>query len=350
MNERAYTLAELAGLLGTEWAGDGSLVIRGVSTLEDARAGDLTFLANRKYKAALATTKASAVVVAPADVREGLSHLVSPNPYLTFARAVALFHPPSHPGRGVSAEAHVDPTAKVGEGAVLMAGAHVEAGASVGDRTVLYPGAYVGAGATIGADCVLYPNVTVRERCVLGDRVILQPGCVIGSDGFGFASGSKGHEKIPQVGIVRIEDDVEVGACTTIDRAALGETRIGRGTKIDNLVQIAHNVTVGAHCFLVSQVGVSGSTRIGDRVVLAGQAGLAGHIEVGAGSVVGARGGLMADLPAGSVVSGAPAMPHREWLRTTALTRRLPELFRRIQKIEKRLGAGAGVTDTEELE
>jgi UDP-3-O-[3-hydroxymyristoyl] glucosamine N-acyltransferase len=348
----AFTLEELARRLGAELVGEAAAEIRSVATLDAAGPWDVTFLANPKYRSQLETTRAGAVIVGPRDRVEGRNLLVATDPYLAFARAVTLLHPVEHPRRGVEAGSWVHPAARLGDEVTVLAGATVEEGAQVGGRTVLYPGVYVGRGARIGSDCVLYPNAVVREGCALGDRVILQPGCVIGSDGFGYARHEGRHLKIPQVGVVVLEDDVEVGAGTTIDRAALGETRIGRGTKIDNLVQIAHNVTVGQDCLLVAQVGVSGSTRVGNRVILAGQVGVVGHLAIGDGAIVGAQSGVGADLPAGATVSGSPAFDHRDWLRAQASLRKLPELRHKIQELERRLsslesGSGAVLHDPE---
>lgn len=334
---RPITLKELAGLLGVTHTGDGEALIKGVATLDEAREGDLSFLANPKYAPYLAQTKATAAVVEPGSVIEGRNHLVSNNPYLTFAQAVAYFNPPSHPGCGVSREAHVDPTADVHPTATVMAGAHVEAGASVGAGAVLYPGVYVGVGASIGSETVLYPNAVVRERCVIGERVILQPNCVVGSDGFGFATGEMGNFKFQQIGIVVIEDDVEIGAGTTIDRAALGKTVIGRGTKIDNLVQVAHNVRIGQNTFIAALCGISGSATVGSRVMMGGQTGVAGHIKIGDGAQIGGKTGVTGNLEAGAKVQGWPIMGLYEWLKAQAGFKKLPELRTKVARLEERL-------------
>lgn len=330
-------LGELARRLGAELRGDPEVEIRAVASLDRAGPGDLSFVSNPKYGKLLDTTEASAVIVGPGAPRGDRNSLVSGNPYLCYARAVTLLHPEERMSAGISDRAHVHPEARVGEGAAVMAGATVEAGAVVGEGTVLHPGVYVGPGAEVGRDCVLHANAVVRERCVLGDRVILQPGVVVGSDGFGYAREGERYVKIPQVGIAVLEDDVEVGAGTTIDRAALGETRVGRGTKIDNLVMIAHNVQIGESCLLVSQVGISGSTRVGNGVVLAGQVGLVGHITIGDGATVGAQSGVSADVPPGVTISGSPAFDHREWLKAQAVFRRLPELRETVRDLGKRL-------------
>ncbi|MBI5446239.1 MAG: UDP-3-O-(3-hydroxymyristoyl)glucosamine N-acyltransferase [Deltaproteobacteria bacterium] len=337
----SVTLSELSEHLGTELVGEGSRAIESVAPLHDASPGQVSFLANPKYRGLLRSTRASAVIVGPSDREvaraEGLELLVSPNPYLAFARAVALLHPSAGEGEGIDPGAHIDPSAELEEGVRALAGSFVGEGARVGRGTVLHPGAYVGRNATVGAECVLYPNVVVQEGCRLGDRVILQPSCVIGSDGFGYARDGSRHVKIPQVGIVVLEDGVEVGAGTTIDRAALGETRIGRGTKIDNLVQIAHNVVLGSDCLVIAQVGISGSTRIGSRVILAGQAGVVGHVTIGDGAIIGARTGIGSDVEPGAVLSGSPAMPHRESLKAQAIVRKLPELRSQLRALEQRL-------------
>jgi UDP-3-O-[3-hydroxymyristoyl] glucosamine N-acyltransferase len=349
------TARELAQELGADLVGDPAAEIRSVNTLDRAGPGEVAFLSNAKYRPLLETTRAAAVIVRPEDRAQGPCLLLTPNPYLAFARAVTLLQPEHRPPPGVEAGCHVHPTAELESRVTAMAGSYLDEGARIGAGTVLYPGAYVGRGARVGRDCVLYANVTVREGCVLGDRVVLQPGVVVGSDGYGYARDGHRHVKIPQIGIAVIEDDVEVGAGTTIDRAALGETRIGRGTKIDNLVQIGHNVTLGEDCLVVAQVGVSGSTQIGDRVILAGQVGVVGHIKIGDGCVVAARSGVPSDLPPGAVVSGSPARDHAEWLKTQAVVRRLPKLRQQIQQLEKRLnelesrahdpGRGGGVED-----
>ncbi len=335
MQGRRFTISELAEKLGVEFTGDPGLVLDGVAPLDEAGGSDLSFLANPKYAKMLHDTNAGAVVVSPDNAIEGKAHLVSDEPYMVFAKAVSLFHPPSHPGGGVHASAWVAQSARLGENVTVMNGATVCENASVGDNSVIYPGAYIGHGASIGADTVIYPNATIRERCIIGDRVIIQPGAVIGSDGFGFAMDAGGHQKFQQVGIVVVEDDVEIGANTTIDRAALGRTLIGRGTKIDNLVQIGHNVVIGAHSVIVSQVGISGSTVVGRQVVLAGQVGVAGHLKIGDGSMIGAKSGIMSDIPPGSRMSGHPIQDHRKYLRMLSAMRKLPSFQKEFEDMKK---------------
>jgi len=335
-------LRELAARLGCELLGDGDVEIRGVAGLEQAGPGDLTFLANPKYAAHLATTRASAIVVAPGHDATA-PRLVAANPYLTFARAVGVLCPPPRPAAGIDPRAHVDSTAVVGEGAHVGAFAVVGPRARVGARTVLRPHVVLYEDVTVGEDCLLHSGVQVRERCRLGDRVVVQNGAVIGADGFGFARDADGqYHKFPQVGTVVIEDDVEIGALTAIDRAALGETRVGRGTKLDNLVQIGHSVTIGRDSVLAGQVGIAGSTKLGERVTLAGQVGVAGHLTIGDGVIATAQTGIPSSVEPGKIVSGYPAIENRAWLRSSAVFARLPELQRRVRELEARLAEAIG--------
>ncbi|MBI5694814.1 MAG: UDP-3-O-(3-hydroxymyristoyl)glucosamine N-acyltransferase [Nitrospirae bacterium] len=331
------TLKELAGIVGGELDGDGTLVVKGVAALKDAGPGDITFLANPKYLRELGSTRASAVIAAPGVDVGPLAAVRAKNPYFAFAKAVALFAPvKAHPS-GVMDGARVSPDARLGEGVTVYPNAFVEAGTVIGDGTVLYPGVYVGDGSSIGRGCTVYPNVVIREGVSIGDRVIIHGGTVIGADGFGYATEGGRHNKIPQIGGVVIEDDVELGANVTVDRGALGNTVIKRGSKIDNLVMIAHNVVVGEDSIIVAQVGVSGSTELGRNVVLAGQVGLVGHIKVGDGVMVGAKSGVSSDLAAGQAYSGIPAIPHKDWLKVQAVLPRLPELRKLVKDLEKRL-------------
>ncbi|MBU8899193.1 UDP-3-O-(3-hydroxymyristoyl)glucosamine N-acyltransferase [Corallococcus sp. H22C18031201] len=337
------SLGELAAHVGGELLGDPAVLIHGLNGLEEAGPGEVSFYGNPRYRRQFESTRASAVLVgSDAPTREGVSLVRVSNPHLAYARLLRLFHPVARPAAGVRAGAHVHPEASVHPEATVMPGAVVESGARIGARSVLYSGAYVGAHAQVGEDCVLYPNVTVREQCVVGSRVILHASCVVGADGFGFAFNPEGdagpeHFKIPQVGIVRIEDDVEVGACTCIDRATVGETVIGRGTKLDNLVQIAHNVRVGPLSLICAQAGVSGSAEVGTGVVLAGQVGVVGHIRVGDLAKVGAQSGVAHDVEDGQVVSGSPAVPHREWLRASAAVGQLADVLKEVRALRRRV-------------
>lgn len=333
------TLEELARLLNVRFIGDGSIRLTGVAGIEEAREGDLTFVANPRYRSKLKRTQASAAIVPPDVSQAGLGLLISPTPYLTFARALELFHPREPEVPGVSEHAWVDPSARLGDSVTVCPFVFVGKESVVGARTVLHPFVCIGAQVRIGEDCRLHAHVSVRDRCVLGDRVILHDGVVIGADGFGFARDGARHVKIPQVGIVRIEDDVEIGAHTCVDRATMGETWIGRGTKIDNLVQIAHNVRVGEDVLLVSQVGISGSTVIGDRAALGGQVGVVGHVRIGKDVQIGAKSGVHGSIPDGEIVSGIPTMPYGQFLKTMAAFKRLPQLRERVLRMEKELAA-----------
>jgi len=330
-------LRELAASLGCAVRGDGDVEVRRVAGIDESGPGDLTFVANSRYLPRLATTRASAVILAP-DVQTPLPSLLSPEPYLAYARAAALLNPPARPAPGVHPSAQVHPSAVLGQdvhvGALAVVGPRVRVGA----RTAIHPHVVVYADVVIGEDCTIHSAVQVREGCRLGDRVIVQNGAVIGGDGFGFARRPDGgYEKIPQVGIVVIEDDVEVGALVAIDRASMGETRVGRGTKIDNLVQVGHSVRIGADTVIAGQVGIAGSAKIGSKVTLAGQVGVAGHLTVGDGATATAQTGIPASVEAGAIVSGYPAIDNRAWLKASAVFAKLPELLRRVRELERRL-------------
>ena len=331
------TLGELARIAGGELEGDGSAVIRGVAAIKEAGPGEITFLANPKYLKELKGTNASAVIAAPGIDVGGRPAIRAGNPYFAFTKVLKAFHPAKeHPGR-VMDGAHVRPEAKLAAGVTVYPGAYVEAGASVGENTVLYPGAFVGEGSSLGRDCTIYPNVVIREGVRVGDRVIIHGGSVLGADGFGYATEGGKHYKIPQVGGVVIEDDVELGANVTVDRGALGDTVVRRGSKIDNLVQIAHNVVVGEDSIIVAQAGVSGSTQLGHHVVLAGQVGIVGHIKIGDGVIVGAKSGVSNNLEAGQMYSGIPALPHRDWLKVQAVLPKLPEMRKLLNELAKKV-------------
>jgi UDP-3-O-[3-hydroxymyristoyl] glucosamine N-acyltransferase len=339
-----FTLAELAARVGGEVQGDGTLRLDGVAPLEDAGPSDVSFFSNKKYRRAFEASRAGAVVVEPdAELARDRTVLRVPNAYLAFARISTLFHPPREPLPEVSPHAVVHASARVHPSAQVMPLASVGPGAEVGARTILFPGAHVAADARVGADCLLYENVVVRERCAIGNRVILHAGCVIGADGFGFAFDPDGegngprHYKVPQVGNVVIEDDVEIGANTTVDRATLGTTRVGRGAKVDNLVQIAHNVQVGPLSLIMAQVGIAGSTKLGMGVIAAGQVGIVGHLDIGAGARMGAQSGVMNDVEAGETVAGSPARPHATWLKMMAGLDKLPELRKELRELRKQL-------------
>jgi UDP-3-O-[3-hydroxymyristoyl] glucosamine N-acyltransferase len=330
-------LRDLAAKLGCTVRGDCEVEVRRVAAIDRAGPGDVTFLANPRFAPHLATTRASAVILAP-GVETPLPSILTTNPYLAYARALALLHPQEWPAAGVHPSAQVDPTARLGEGVHVGPLAVLGAGVRVGARTAIHPHVVVYPDVEIGEDCLIHSGVQIRERCRLGDRVVVQNGAVIGSDGFGFAKTEDlRYEKIQQLGVVIVEDDVEIGALVAIDRAALGETRIGRGTKIDNLVQIGHSVTVGDDTILVAQVGIAGSSTIGKRVTLAGQVGVAGHLTVGDGAIATAQSGIPSSVEAGAIVSGYPAIENRAWLKSSAVFARLPELSRRVRELERQI-------------
>ncbi len=333
-------VSALAALVGGTVVGDAGREIDDVADLASAGPTHVSFLANPKYAAQFAETRAGCVLVAEPQAGARPALIVCKNPYLALARIAQHLHPAPAYAAGAEPGAFVHSGAKVDPSATVRVGAVVEAGAEVGPRSVVGAGAYVGPRARIGADCVLHPGVRVLERCVVGDRVILHAGVVLGSDGFGYAPDASGkRHKIPQVGIVVLEDDVEIGANTTIDRATFGQTRIGRGSKLDNLVQIAHNVVLGQDCVIVSQSGIAGSTRLGDRVVMGAQAGSVGHIRIGDDVMLGARAGVAGELPEAGVYSGAPAIAHREWLKSVVASKSLPELRQKVRELEQRLAA-----------
>ena len=332
------TLETLARAIDGVVVGDGSIEITGVAGIREAREGDLTFLANPRYESYVETTRASGIIVAENHRAVDKALILNPNPYLAFLKAVRFFQgeparPPAgiHPSAVTSPEVRIDPTASVGPNVT------VESGASIGPRSIIMAGSYVGADCRVGADVTIYPNVTIRERCEIGDRAIIHSGTVVGSDGFGFVQDGVIHRKLPQVGIVVVEEDVEIGSCVAIDRATTGVTRVGAGSKIDNLVQIAHNVQIGKNCLIVAQVGISGSTSLGDQVVLAGQVGVVGHIEIGSGVMVGAQSGISKSVKPGEKMFGSPAHPLALAKRIEASLRHLPELLQTVRRLERRI-------------
>ncbi|MBL8951124.1 MAG: UDP-3-O-(3-hydroxymyristoyl)glucosamine N-acyltransferase [Myxococcaceae bacterium] len=336
----ARPLKELAAHVGGQIDGDASVQIEGLAPLEAAVPGQLSFFSNSRYKRAFHATKASAVLVADGTVRtNGVTLVKVENPQLAFARLSQLFFPARTYAAGVSseavvhAEAHVDPTATV------MAGAVVSRGAVVGPRAVLHPGVFVGEGARVGAASVLHANVVVYDRCIVGERCTLHASSVVGADGFGFVLDLEAlaHVKIPQAGIARLEDDVELGACSCVDRATLGETVVGRGTKIDNLVQVAHNVRVGPLSIVCAQAGISGSTQLGQGVVLGGQVGVAGHLQIGDLAKVAAQSGVAQDVEAGQTLGGSPAIEAGTWKRAAIVYAQLPELLKELRELKKRV-------------
>jgi UDP-3-O-[3-hydroxymyristoyl] glucosamine N-acyltransferase len=332
------TVGEIAEFIGAAVDGDANVVIQGVNGIREAVSGELTFLANPKYQSLVSSTQASAIIVA-LDFPSGAKPLLRvEKPSQAFTKAVTLFMPREvvHP-QGIHPSAVVAPSVKIGARVGIGACAVIEDEAEIGDDSVIYAGCYVGRAVKVGQRCVFYANVSVRERVVIGNRVLIQSGSVIGSEGFGYVTVDGVHHLIPQVGTVVIEDDVDIGANVTIDRARFDKTVIGRGTKIDNLVQIAHNVIVGPNCLIVSQAGISGSTRLGEGVTIAGQAGIVGHVTIADGAVVAAQSGVSKSIPERSVVWGYPAKPLDEAKRVNACVQRLPKMMDVIADLKRRV-------------
>ncbi|HEY0079377.1 MAG TPA: UDP-3-O-(3-hydroxymyristoyl)glucosamine N-acyltransferase [Pyrinomonadaceae bacterium] len=338
------TGARIEGNEGTE-----DLEIKGAAGLDDAEAGHVTFLANPRYTPRVQTTRASAIYLSEGvEARQGLVVLRAADPYLAYTRALRLFYPEPAVEPFVHPSAVIDETARLGEGVHVGACTVVGRGVEIGAGVRLYPNVTIYEGARIGAHSVIHAGASIRENSILGERVVVHNNAVVGSDGFGYAKDEEGRWlKIPQTGRVRIEDDVEIGAGTTIDRASVGETRIARGAKIDNLVQIGHSCTVGEDTLLCAQVGLAGSSHIGRRVVLAGQAGVAGHLTIGDDVVLTAKSATSHNVPPGKVLSGIPAFDNREWLRSTAAFRRLADMQRTIRSLEQRLAALEQAPDSE---
>jgi UDP-3-O-[3-hydroxymyristoyl] glucosamine N-acyltransferase len=342
----SYTLGQLAQQLGGRVVGDSALPVSGIRPLHDAGPGDLSFFTNPKYRSQLEQTAAGAIIVPEGVAPPGMNLIVCDHPYLAFARTLELFHPRRKPGEtGISPQAHVSDDCRTGAEVTVMPLAHVGPGCSLGDGSVIMPGAVLMSDVSVGEESVIHPNVTIYPGTVIGSRVVIHGGTVLGSDGFGYVPEGGRQRKIPQVGRVVVEDDVEIGANVTVDRATLGETRINRGSKIDNLVQIAHNVTVGEDNILVAQVGISGSTRLGDQVTIAGQTGVAGHIEIGDGVTVTARAGVTKSVQGAGIYSGFPLMEHRRWRKVHAAYARLPELMERLKRLEKAMKETAGTEE-----
>ena len=331
-------LRELAERLGCRLEGDGDLDIHRVAGIEQAGPGDVTFFANPRYAPAVRTTRASAIIVPEEVTGVPCARLQTSQPYLAFANALRLFSVSAAPPSGIDARSAISSDAVLGADVAIGPFVAVGRRVRIGRGCAIYPNVTIGDDASIGHDCTIHANVSIREGVEIGNRVILQNGVVVGSDGYGFVRAADGsHQKIPQAAIVVIEDDVEVGANSAIDRPAVGETRIKAGTKIDNLVQIGHGVTIGRRALLAAQVGIAGSTTIGDDVTLAGQVGVAGHLDIGQGTIATAQTGIPNSLEPGSFVSGYPAIENRDWLRASAIFRRLPHLKRAITNLERRL-------------
>jgi UDP-3-O-[3-hydroxymyristoyl] glucosamine N-acyltransferase len=331
------TLGELAVFLEGELQGPADLIIEGIAPIDQASSREITFISQKRFGRWVDRSQAAAFIVSQEYAQLPRPLIIVPNPYLAYARVATLFAPPLQRWPGISALAFLGQGVGLGREVSIAPLAFVGDGVELGDRVTIMSGCVIGAGVRIGAETLLYPNVTIRERCTVGAQCIIHSGTVIGSDGFGFVPGAAGHVKIPQLGTVVIEDEVEIGANCTIDRGALGATRVGRGVKMDNLVHLAHNVEVGEYSLLVAQVGISGSTKLGKRVILAGQVGVAGHIELGDGVQVGAQSGVNHSVPGGQTVSGSPIRPQREGLQIMGHLPKLPDIYQRLKNLEERV-------------
>jgi UDP-3-O-[3-hydroxymyristoyl] glucosamine N-acyltransferase len=331
------SLKELAEYVGGTVVGDDEVEISGVAAIELAQAGEITFIAHPRFLSKLVETNASAVIVSKEIPSSPKPLLCINNPYLAFAKIFTLFSQKPYQPKGIDPNTWISPTAQLGQEITIFPFVSIGDRCWIGDRVTLYPGVFVGEDSTIGEESILYPNVSIYPRTAIGKRVILHSGVVVGADGFGYVKEGKKNVKIPQMGKVEIEDDVEIGANTTIDRATLGKTIIRRGVKIDNLVQVAHNVVVGEDSIIVAQVGIAGSTKIGSNVMLGGQVGVADHVEIGDNVMVGAQSGVPSDLAANQAYAGSPVLPHREWLRVANISPKLPEMRKALIEIEKRL-------------
>jgi UDP-3-O-[3-hydroxymyristoyl] glucosamine N-acyltransferase len=331
-------LSELADKTGARVEGN-DVEINGAAGLDEAREGHITFLANPKYTPRVNTTAASAIYLAEdVQTQKDISVLRVKDPYLAYTRALRIFYPDKSPEPFIHPTAVIDPSSRIGKGVSISASVVIGKNVEIADGVCIHPNVTIYDDVTIGKDSMIHSGVAVRERTIIGERVIIHNNAVIGCDGFGYAKDEERHWlKIPQAGRVVLEDDVEVGAGTTIDRASVGESRIGRGSKLDNLVQIGHSCTVGEDSLLCAQVGLAGSSHIGNRVILAGQAGVAGHLTIGDDVVLTAKSATSHDIPPGKVISGIPAFDNRDWLRSTAAFRRLGEMQRTVRELERRL-------------
>jgi len=331
------SLRELAELVDGKVIGDPAAKVSGLGSLDDAVEGQITFLSNPKLVAKVATTSATAVILPKGVDSFGRNVIETANPYLAFAKVLTLFSAHSITPKGVMAGSFVSASATIGADVTIYPGAYIGENVSLGNRVTIHPGVVIYEQTLIGDDVTVHSNVSIRERCRIGNRVIIQNGAVIGGDGFGYVPDGKSYYKIPQVGIVVIEDDVEIGANTTIDRAALDITLIKRGVKIDNLVQVAHNCQIGEDTAIAAQTGISGSAVVGKNVTISGQVALAGHVKVGDNIILAGRAGVTGDLEKPGVYSGLPPIPHKDWLKASVIFSRLPEMKKTVATLEKRI-------------
>ena len=334
----AYTLKDIAEFIEGELMGEETVEINGVSDIEDAKKGEIAFVDNPKFKEKIYTTQASCIITS-FDIKDVKKPIIKcKNPSLAITKIIEKMFPldMQHP-KGVDKSALIGKNVKLGKDVAIGANSVIEHGASIGDRSIIYPLVYIGRDTVVGKNTLIYPNVTVREKAIIGNNVTIHSSSVIGSDGFGFVKNGQVFLKIPQMGIVEIQDDVEIGACVSIDRARFGKTVIGKGTKIDNLVQIAHNVRIGENCIVVAQVGISGSVNIGNNVMLGGQAGITDHVDIGDNVMVSAKGGITKSVPSRTIMSGIPARPHNVMKRLVAHIDNLPKIVERLDELEKKL-------------
>jgi UDP-3-O-[3-hydroxymyristoyl] glucosamine N-acyltransferase len=331
-------LRQIAELIDGEIIGDSEIDIKGVAGISDSDEGAITFLSSTKFINECIASKALAVIVKGHMPEIKKPQVKVTNPQYAFAKLLEHFYVKPLTSYSVSDRAYISDKAKIGKDVMIYPFSYISDNAEIGEMSVIYPGVFIGGNSSIGGKCIIYPNVTIRENIKIGNRVIIHPGAVIGSDGFGYVFEKDIHYKIPQVGGIIIGDDVEIGANVTIDRATTGNTIIGKGTKIDNLVQIAHNVRIGENSIIVSQVGIAGSSEIGNYVVIGGQVGVADHAKIDDGCMIGAQSGIMGHLKKG-VYSGSPVIPHREWLKAIAVFARLPELNKKIKELEDKIKA-----------
>lgn len=330
-------LRELKDIIGGQIAGDTEVEITGVAGLKEAKQGDITFLADKKNLKDAYAAKASAVIVKEAVEGLSKSMLIVEKPHLAFAMALEVFYKKPFKPLGISNKAIIGREVSLGSDVTVYPLAHINDRVLIGDRVTIFPGVYIGEDVSIGNDTLIYPNVTIRENVKIGKGVIIHPGTVIGANGFGYVQDKGEHIKIPQVGGVIVEDNVEIGAGVTIDRATTGNTVIGAGTKIDNLVQVGHNVKIGKNCIIVAQAAIGGSAEIGDGTIISGQAAIRDHIKIGSRVMIGAQSGIGADIADGQIYSGSPAIPHKDWLRAQSIYAKLPEILSRLRKLENKV-------------
>jgi UDP-3-O-[3-hydroxymyristoyl] glucosamine N-acyltransferase len=331
------TLKEIARILDGTVIGRNDVIIKNIMSIEEANEGDLTFIANKKYLKKMKLTQASAILVPPQTVAEGKNLIVVADPYASMGKLLMIFFPIEHGHKGISKDAYIEDGAIVSPEAHVFPKAFISHGVKIDKGAVIYPGVYIGHNVAVGENSIIYANVTVYNSCIIGKRVILHSGVVVGADGFGFANPGKENNKIPQVGFVQIDDDVEIGANSAIDRATMGKTWIQRNVKIDNLVQIAHNVIIGENSIITSQVGISGSTKLGKSVIVGGQVGMAGHIKIGDNVMIAATASIHKNIKSGQIVAGSPHTSHKEWLKIEACRLRLPRMRATLEELVKKV-------------